>query len=1007
MSSKSYDVSSVVIGGGGSKYGSVDANRSAENFKQESVSPIPDGPPKPAVRQRIQDKTSRNPPVQVSIDHIGQVVERTPEPLVLKEVPSSQDNTASQTRIEANNINSPEISNSSVALPEKPNANTKNSYLLPLPTNLKGNGNDDDDDNNNIIIKHSNSNIDDYDHEPTRPYPKKVLFIVGNEFCERFSYYGLRTILVLYFKSILGLSDSTSTVSFHLFATLCYLTPILGAILGDSIWGKFKTILYLSIVYFIGEVILVLSSIFWNEGALSTGATFLGLFFIGLGTGGIKPCVSALGGDQFYPNEERWRQNFFSLFYGAINLGSLISMFLTPMLRSNYNCVNRSDCYPYAFGLPCILMFLGIVVFLMAKNHYVITPLPQQNVIVAFCHCTYLALKRKILSQKPDTVGETTEKIHINSLSQSKGSSTSSLMDTTEDYTPVASIIQKPKRQAPNENAKLVSDGNLNDSLNISEKKLKSKDKHWLYLASDQYDKNSIEDFRSVLNILLIFLPTSVYWCLFDQQGSMWTLQATRMDGHIFNSDFILQPDQLSVANPLLLLASIPVYQMVIYPNLARFGILKKPIQKMTVGGLLAALTFIVSALIEVRIQDFAPAELPSPGKANLLLVNGLVDCSVTNPTISFTNPPAGIDGVPMIAVSNSSLDTGPTNATNSLSYRLNTLDPLASKTIDVQALRPLNLSSGVSNASLNYKLQFKLANSNEPNNNSINATTSLGYAQATGGCPLNPQLEHEVSLGLLPELSSRLVYITQGNGKLTHKSFANSLVMPESGKARVQLLYDSFGSVAQTNQRVFYLTRLFSSSGESQQNTTSVSSPFQFSAQSRDGQVIVSRYLDVPVPGKGDVFILRTSDNLIGPNSQQQHNILLKPGTRNLIVVHQKDATSVEIKQELLQDNDYMISMLYQLLPYLLISMSEVMFSITGLEFSYASAPDNMKSVILGAWSLMVALGNLLTVLIESVHPFNNIAHDFLFYAAIMTADMVLFAYIGYRYKPYKRQLD
>ena len=132
---------------------------------------------------------------------------------------------------------------------------------------------------------------------------------------------------------------------------------MLGAILGDSVWGKFHTILYLSIVYFIGELMLVLSSIFWDTG-LSAVITFTGLLLIGVGTGGIKPCVSALGGDQFRAHEDKWRQTFFSLFYGAINLGSLISMFLTPILRSDVHCVNRSDCYPLAFGLPCALMFI-------------------------------------------------------------------------------------------------------------------------------------------------------------------------------------------------------------------------------------------------------------------------------------------------------------------------------------------------------------------------------------------------------------------------------------------------------------------------------------------------------------------------------------------------------------------------------------------------------------------------------------------------------------------------
>uniref|UniRef100_A0A8C4VUR0 Solute carrier family 15 member 1 n=1 Tax=Gopherus evgoodei TaxID=1825980 RepID=A0A8C4VUR0_9SAUR len=174
-------------------------------------------------------------------------------------------------------------------------------------------------------------------------YPLSIFFIVINEFCERFSYYGMRAVLVLYFKYFLHWDDNLSTAIYHTFVALCYLTPILGAIIADSWLGKFKTIISLSIVYTIGQAIMAVSSIndmtdYNRDGTpdnipLHIGLSMIGLILIAFGTGGIKPCVSAFGGDQFEEEQEKQRNRFFSLFYLSVNAGSLLSTIITPILR--------------------------------------------------------------------------------------------------------------------------------------------------------------------------------------------------------------------------------------------------------------------------------------------------------------------------------------------------------------------------------------------------------------------------------------------------------------------------------------------------------------------------------------------------------------------------------------------------------------------------------------------------------------------------------------------------
>ena len=148
-----------------------------------------------------------------------------------------------------------------------------------------------------------------------RKYPRAVAFIIGNEFCERFSFYGMRTVLTLYLTEKLGCTEDNATGVFHAFVAACYLMPLFGAIVADSWLGKFRTIWMVSLVYILGLSFKTLATI-TPLGLPPTEFAFVGLALIAVGTGGIKPCVSAFGGDQFQlPEQERQLQTFFSFFY--------------------------------------------------------------------------------------------------------------------------------------------------------------------------------------------------------------------------------------------------------------------------------------------------------------------------------------------------------------------------------------------------------------------------------------------------------------------------------------------------------------------------------------------------------------------------------------------------------------------------------------------------------------------------------------------------------------------
>lgn len=129
-----------------------------------------------------------------------------------------------------------------------------------------------------------------------------------------------------------------------------------------------------------------------------------------------------------------------------------------------------------------------------------------------------------------------------------------------------------------------------------------------------------VNDVKSVLKILLLFVPLPLFWALFDQQGSRWTFQATRMDGNIGFTQ--IKPDQMQVINPLLILIFIPIFDCAIYPLLAKIG-LRRPLQKLAAGGILAGIAFLVSGFVELQLEKTYPV-FPQPTESQVRIFNGV-----------------------------------------------------------------------------------------------------------------------------------------------------------------------------------------------------------------------------------------------------------------------------------------------------------------------------------------------------------------------------------------------
>eukprot|EP00250_Pteridium_aquilinum_P006106 c16087_g1_i1 orf=208-1908(+) len=393
-------------------------------------------------------------------------------------------------------------------------------------------------------------------------FPPSVKYLVWNEFCERFSFYGMKTILALFLLERVRLSETQATEVVHLFIVACYATPLLGALLSDCYLGKYSTILYLSVLYSVGNWVMAFAAVPPpNEASMfPLWCTMLALGLIAFGTGGIKPCVSAFGGDQIewlMPDGEpkdRLRRKFFSLYYFAINAGSFISTILTPILREDMS-------YAIAFAVPAVLMIFAVFIFWVGRKSYVDRP-PEGNVF--------------------PVVGRVTAD---------------------------AFWMRKGKGGA----------GDLE-----AEKANRNEPKHWLDVAKLKHDNDVVEDVKTLLQVLVVLLPAPLFWALFDQQSSKWVFQAREMDGRVpWLGGLVIQPDQMQAINPVLILLMIPFFDQVVYPVLEKLGLSLKPVQRMLAGMLLCALGFLMSGVLQIAIDSSASTSSDLGSPASLLLNAG------------------------------------------------------------------------------------------------------------------------------------------------------------------------------------------------------------------------------------------------------------------------------------------------------------------------------------------------------------------------------------------------
>lgn len=367
--------------------------------------------------------------------------------------------------------------------------------------------------------------------EDTKGMPSGIPYIIGNEAAERFNFYGLRAILVIYMTQYLmgrdgapaPMSEQEASGWYHLFIGSNYFFPAMGAIIADVFLGKYRTIFWLSLLYSAGCIALA--------GDHTRVGLGVGLVLIALGAGGIKPCVSSNVGDQFGPSNQALLSRAFGWFYWAVNFGSFFSIMLTPWLLKHHGP-------GWAFGVPAALMLLATYIFFAGRFKFVHRPPAGRG----FLRATF-------------------------------------------------------NRQTGAELGRLA----------------------------------------------FIFAFMAVFWALWDQCGSTWTLQAEKMDRVVLG--FEIMSSQMQAVNAILTLTFIPLFQYAVYPLVDRVWKLT-PLRKIGLGLFTIGLSFLVSAWIESRLGAGVKLSVGWQLPAYVLLTAGEVMASITALEFAYTQAPAHLKAV-------------------------------------------------------------------------------------------------------------------------------------------------------------------------------------------------------------------------------------------------------------------------------------------------------------------------------------------------------------------------
>ena len=203
-------------------------------------------------------------------------------------------------------------------------------------------------------------------------HPRGLYLLFATEMWERFSYYGMRAVLVLFLTKAMMMDKAFASKFYGGYTSLVYLTPLIGGFISDRYWGNRRSITVGGLLMAVGQFVLFASASNYGPEAthqLSHWLLYAGLGAMIVGNGFFKPNISSMVGSLYAPADQR-KDAAYTIFYMGINLGSFLGNTITSLIGDT----GRPGDFRWAFLACGIAMLLGTVVFNWGKGRYLHTP---------------------------------------------------------------------------------------------------------------------------------------------------------------------------------------------------------------------------------------------------------------------------------------------------------------------------------------------------------------------------------------------------------------------------------------------------------------------------------------------------------------------------------------------------------------------------------------------------------------------------------------------------------
>ncbi|RAL50477.1 hypothetical protein DM860_016944 [Cuscuta australis] len=421
-------------------------------------------------------------------------------------------------------------------------------------------------------------------------------FILGTECCEQLAFYGIATNLVSYLTKEMHQGNASAATSVATWQGTCFLTPLIGAVFADAYWGRYWTIAVFSTIYFIGLCTLALSASvpalkpaecvgsFCPNPTLSQYTVFFtGLCLIALGAGGIKPCVSSFGADQFDDTDSRERVkkgSFFNWFYFSINIGALVSSSLIVWIQDNAG-------WGLGFGIPALFMAFAIASFFAGTPLYRFQK-PGGSPITRVCQVLVASFHK----------WKTTVPID------------SSLLYESQDK---VSAIEGGRKLLHTDELRC-----LDKAAVISDSDLKTGgySNAWRLCTVTQ-----VEELKILIRMFPIWATVIVFSAVFAQMSTLFVEQGMMMDTSI-GSSFNIPAASLSSFEVISVIVWVPLYDAILVPIARKFTRMERgfsEVQRMGIGLFISVLCMSAAALVEIKrlwvARHFGPVNkaVPTP----------------------------------------------------------------------------------------------------------------------------------------------------------------------------------------------------------------------------------------------------------------------------------------------------------------------------------------------------------------------------------------------------------